>query len=115
MRADQYDRLKALSEDLTDVVLLEADPKLWDKYTLKVSRTGARYYESDKARHWQKKNASATLNILIRIHSLVNIIERRSVTVEPPASEDDAAERLIEESRKSVEKIIERLTHHADD
>lgn len=111
MRADQYERLKVLSEGLTDVVLVEADPATWSRKKVATGKHGAKYFNGDRNLYWRKKQATATLNILTRIHALVHVIERQAV--KEPTTPDDAADKdvdqLIRESETEVGVILERL------
>ena len=117
MRTDQYDRLKQISEKLTDVVLLEADPKNWPPTEGVKGKSGAAYFNATRELHWRKKGATATLNILMRLHALVNIVERSAVT--NPPTPDDQPERdmdeLIEKSEKEVEGILAGLRRRRDE
>ena len=74
MHNDYKTRLTALSDKLTDVVLDEADPDTWpgadkplDKHTKQ--ERGDRY--------WCKKNAAASLTLLVKVHSLIGMHARR--------------------------------------
>lgn len=117
MRTDQYEKLQALSERLTDVFLDEADPDNWpgkglDLQTMDKATRGDRY--------WSKKNAAATVMLLGRVHSLVDVIQRASAGANDPAQgavaegEDEldaeiaAAEieaaRLLSQAQKSAAK-----------
>lgn len=68
MRADQIERLKALSEKLADVVLFEADPDTWPGAGQK---TADMTQQERGDRYWSKKNAAATFALLQRTESLV--------------------------------------------
>ena len=75
MREDQYVRLQALSEKLADAFIAEADPDAW-------SGSGKAPKDMDKHergdRYWCKKNAAATGALLLRVGSLVSMIQRDS-------------------------------------
>lgn len=81
MRQDQYEKLQELTEKLTDVFLAEADPDKW-------SGTGIEPSKMDKTtrgdRYYDKKNAAATLTVLIRTTSLIGVIQRRTADGAPP-------------------------------
>lgn len=105
MRADQYDKLKTLSERLTDVVLIEVDPEKWpggvDLATLSRDARGDRY--------WCKKNAAATLTLLTKIQSLTGMVERSQSGSTPPQPEvDDEADldREIRSAEREAARII---------
>jgi hypothetical protein len=112
VRADQYDRIKALSEKLTDVVLKEGDTITAVVPKADTGKSGAHYHNEERRLHWRKKNTMATLGILMRLHSLVNIIESKAVKDEPPPSDgevDRRADDLIESAEREVESILEGL------
>lgn len=115
MRTDQYDRLKQLSEKLTDVVLIEGDAIKRVEPTVAQGRKNDQYLTQERRLHWRKKNTMATLGILMRIHSLVSIVERAGQKNLPPAGAPDEAtaeidaEAMIESAEKEVEKILDGL------
>lgn len=84
MREDQYHRLQALEEKITDQFLFEADPANW---------TGEGVLPKDLTqqdrgdRYWCKKNAVATISLAIRIGSLIGRIQMAGTTT--PAAEGD--------------------------
>jgi hypothetical protein len=119
VRTDQYDRLKTLSEQLIDVVLIEGDAIKLIEPKVKPAKgsRGAHYHNAERRLHWRKKNTMATLGILMRIHSLVSIVERKSIG-EPPAPDeqpDRDVEALIESSEKEVEGILAGLRRRRDE
>ena len=75
MREDQYKRLQGLSEKLAEAFIEEADPATW-------SGAGKNPAQMDKAergdRYWCKRNAAATGALLLRVGSLVSMIQRDS-------------------------------------
>ena len=101
MRQDQYERMQALSEKLTDVFLSEADSDKWPGSTTPID-------QQDKTvrgdRYWFKKNAVATVALIIRTHTLIGQIQRASdplnkangsggeVTPEPQLLDEEIAE-----------------------
>ncbi|AQG98593.1 hypothetical protein A9R05_06905 [Burkholderia sp. KK1] len=115
MRLDQYEKLQALSERLTDVFLDEADPEKWpgagiDLQTMDKTTRGDRY--------WSKKNAAATVMLIGRVESLVGSIQKGSAAgdganavhetedeldAEIAAAEKEAA-RLLSQAQKSAAK-----------
>jgi hypothetical protein len=68
MRPDQIERIRALSEDVAEAVIIEADPQNW---------TGAGKLPQDMSqkergdRVWDKRGAAASIAILQRLVSLV--------------------------------------------
>lgn len=110
MRDDQYTKLKALSEKLTDVVLTEADPALWngnDQELAKLTR------EERGDRYWCKKNAAATLSVLMRVHNLVGVIERDNRPDNIPPSPDAGGptdlEKEVAAAERTANAILERV------
>jgi len=75
MKIEQYERLQALAEKLTDVFLDEADPDGWPG-------AGTPLASMDKTtrgdRYWSKKNAAATVMLIGRVETLVGSIQKGS-------------------------------------
>ena len=110
MRPDQYERLKKLSEDLTDVFLNEADPTGWDGYgMLPKDQTK----EDSGNAYWSKKNAVATIAIVIRVGTLIDATESNRRPSAGEVSEDD---RLLDAEiaeaeaagRKALNEILKK-------
>lgn len=108
MRDDQYVKLKALSEKLTDVVLAEADPALWNGYgkplvDLTRDERGDAY--------WCKKNAAATLSVLMRVHNLVGVIERGALSEPPPegAAGETDLDKEVAAAEREAKVILKKL------
>ncbi|MDN7497921.1 hypothetical protein QZM89_22220 [Burkholderia gladioli] len=105
MRQDQYERLQALSEKLTDVFLGEADPDTWPG-------AGIQLATMDKAtrgdRYWSKKNAAGTVMLIGRVHTLIGQIQLGSSAGDGAASLTTAEEELDQEVA-AAEKEAERL------
>lgn len=72
MRADQYEKLQALQEQLVDVFLSEADPALWPGKGL---APGEMDQQTRGDRYWSKKNAVATAALAQRVTNLTHKIE----------------------------------------
>lgn len=108
MHNDYKTRLTALSDKLTDVVLEEADPDTWpgadkplDKHTKQ--ERGDRY--------WCKKNAAASLTLLVKVHSLIGM-HTRGGTPKDGDEPDDEAFRLgqrVSAAERAAQEVIERL------
>jgi hypothetical protein len=64
VRDDQYASFKALNEKLIDVVIVEANPEHW---TGDPSKLAELTREERGDRYWCKKNAAATLSVLMRV------------------------------------------------
>jgi hypothetical protein len=115
MRNDQFVRLTALSEKLTEVVLTEADPARWpgDGVELKdLTR------EDRGDRYWCKKNAAATLSLLTRVHVLANIVTRaeaQGAGLSDPHEDDEGdLDKMITEAERRAAAILEKATGRAN-
>lgn len=110
MREDQYLRLQALSEKLAEAFIEEADPATW-------TGAGKAPSEMDKAergdRYWCKRNAAATGGLLLRVGSLVSMIQRDSSgnggAGEVGATEDEDGDGGLEAEVTAAEKEGRRL------
>ncbi|AQW32721.1 hypothetical protein JK151_19810 (plasmid) [Ralstonia syzygii subsp. celebesensis] len=108
MRQDQYERLQALTEKLTDVFLDEANPETWPGKGLEAS---AMDQQTRGDRYWVKKNAAATLTVIMKTTSLIGVIQQRSAAGTPdgvPPLESDEPDGLDGEIR-AAEKEATRL------
>lgn len=112
MRDDQYAKLKGLQEKLTDVVLVEADPAKWPgdgKALADLSR------DERGDRYWCKKNAAATLTMLMKVHSLTGVLEQRGGFGAPPPDPEGAdgeadLDKEIRSAEREAARIIQRVT-----
>lgn len=114
MRRDQFETLQTLSERLTDVVINEADPDNWPG-------TGIPLVEMTKEqrgdRYWMKKNAVATLSLILRIHQLVDVPNAAAIDrdddldAEVAAAEKEATRFLDELQRKSRKNEFDLRVH----
>jgi len=111
MRQDQFDKLQALEERLTDVFLVEAEPDKWPGHGIEAA-------QMDKAtrgdRYWVKKNAVATLSLIQRVGSLVHQIQVGGAgpSAEPPPGADGEQDELdneIESAEKEAAQLMARL------
>lgn len=67
MRADQLEKLSALSERLTDVFLDESDPDGWAGS----EKRAAELNKQERGdRYWCKKNAASTLALVMNVEKL---------------------------------------------
>lgn len=123
MRQDQFEKLQALSEKLTDVVLVEADPDHWPGSGWKPVELTK---EQRGDRYWSKKNAVATLSLIGRIHQLTDAIRLASnagngggavvdsedeLDAEVAAAEKEASKLLDELQRKSKKAEFDKRVH----
>jgi hypothetical protein len=115
VRDDQYARLKGLSEKLTDVVLVEANPEKWPG----VGKELAELTRDERGdRYWCKKNAAATLTMLMKVHSLTGVLEQRGGFGAPPADPEEPGgdvdlDKEIRSAEKEAARVINRLQHEA--
>ncbi|CUJ67316.1 hypothetical protein [Achromobacter sp. 2789STDY5608628] len=115
MRQDQYERLVALSEKLTDALLLELDPEQWPGASLAPM---AMDQQTRGDRYWCKKNAAATLTLIMKNNSLFDLIRRQTAggggaaEVPPGAAapgEDDEDSGLDAEIRRAEKEAAQVL------
>lgn len=108
MRDEQYFKMRALSEKLTDVVLDEADPDEWPGAGIPLCDLTR---EDRGNRYWCKKNAAATLAVLTRVHQVIGITERAKAgkfTLEMPG-EDGELDKEIALAEKEATKILRQV------
>ena len=105
MDAEKTGRQEALSEKLTDVVLYEADPDNWPG----AARPPRQHSQQERGdRYWCKKNAAATLTLLVKVHRLIGQQQRGK----SGAGDDDEKFELgqqIASAEREAKKILERL------
>ncbi|MEC5164069.1 hypothetical protein [Janthinobacterium sp. CG_S6] len=109
MRQDQYEKLQALAEKLTDAFIAEADPDSWPGAGL---GPAAMDQQTRGDRYWCKKNAAATLSVIVRTTSLIGIIQNRSAAGAPdgvPQQDQDAEETGLDAEVKAAEKEASKL------
>ena len=99
MRQDQYERLQALSDKLTDVFLDEADPSNWPGVGILPNQMES---ATRGDRYWCKKNAVATVSLLQRVHTLTSNVQFGTAAGGGPAAVTDGDT----ESEISLDKII---------
>lgn len=115
MRQDQYERLQALSEKLTDVFIDEADSDKWPGLGIAAN---AMESQTRGDRYWCKKNAVATVSLIQRIHTLTGLIQRDSgagngsaaVTGEP---EESSLDKEIASAEREAEKLMDKVRSKA--
>lgn len=109
MRQDQYEKLQALSERMTDVFLGEAEPEKWPGHGLD---PGQMTQQTRGDRYWAKKNAVATLTLIGRVANLTMIIQAQSNAANGAAGVTDAADSLdaeIASAEKEATKLLDQL------
>jgi hypothetical protein len=117
MRQDQYEKLQALTEKLTDVFLQEADPDKWPGAKLESANMDQ---QTRGDRYWVKKNAAATLTVIMKTVNLVGVIQQRSAggeeggaAVEDGASEASGLDAEIKAAEKEATKLLNQLQSKA--
>ncbi|EBD0348272.1 hypothetical protein GJL80_01645 [Salmonella enterica] len=108
MHADYKTRLAVLSDKLTDVVLEEADPYNWPGAGKKPSELTK---DERGDRYWDKKNAAASLTLLIKVHSLIGMQTRGGTPSDNPDTNDEEFElgQRVNNAEREAAAIIERL------
>lgn len=114
MRQDQYEKLQALAEKLTDVFLQEAEPSKWPGAGLDSS---AMDQQTRGDRYWVKKNAAATLTVIMKTTNLMGVIQLRGIggegggaaPAETPEPEDDSLDADIKAAEKEATKLLNQL------
>ena len=106
MRDDQIIRLQALSESLGEVVIHEVDPANWPGAT---KDPGELTQQERGDRYWSKKNAAATMTLLLKVVNITGVLNKQK------PGDDDSAERELDDELASAEReakaIIDRLTN----
>lgn len=115
MRQDQYEKLQALTEKLTDTFLDEANPDAWPGHGVEIA---AMDQQTRGDRYWCKKNAAATLSVIVRTTSLIGIIQQRSAGGQelPPSDgtpENDSLDAEINAAEKEANRLLNQIQHKA--
>lgn len=116
MRQDQYEHLQALTEKLTDVFLDEANPDTWPGKGL---TAGEMDQQTRGDRYWVKKNAAATLTVIMKTTSLIGVIQQRSAgggadgVPEVGADDADGLDSDIARAEKEAMKLIDKAQREA--
>ena len=123
MRQDQYEKLQALSERLTDVFLDEAEPEKWPGHNIE---PGAMDQKTRGDRYWCKKNAVATLTLVGRVAGLTDLTQKQrnagngaagvteeeaTLDAEINAAEKEAAKLLDQLQRRSKKGEFDKRVH----
>ncbi|MCC6196798.1 MAG: hypothetical protein IT518_20280 [Burkholderiales bacterium] len=110
MRLDQYDRLQALQERLTDTVLQEADPDRWPGEGKELA---ALTREERGDRYWCKRNAAATLSIIMKVHTLLGATHARGVARPNETDDEVDLEQEVRQAEKEAAAILEKMQKRA--
>ncbi|WP_368913507.1 hypothetical protein [Mixta calida] len=101
-------RLTALTDKLTDVVIHEVDPDNWPGADKPLSQ----HTKDERGdRYWFKKNAAASLTLLVKVHSLIGMQERAGGAPNTNSAGDDDFElgQQVVKAEREAAAIIERL------
>jgi len=117
MRQDQYEKLQQLTEKLTDVFLQEADPDKWPGAALE---SGTMDQQTRGDRYWCKKNAAATLTVIMKTSNLVSAIQLRSAggeqggaAVPEAEAEHDTLDAEVAAAEKEAMKLMNQAVKRA--
>lgn len=108
MREDQIDKLLALTEELTDVFLFEASPKDWPGAGV-LPRDMSQEDRGD--RYWCKKNAVATMAIVVRIEGLTSRLRNpagKDAGDEGQGGLDAEIAQAEKEGKAMLDKVLKR-------
>ena len=104
MRQDQYEHLQALTEKLTDALIQEMDPETWPGAGILPASMDQ---QTRGDRYWCKKNAAATLTLIMKNTSLIDVARRQSAAGGGSAAVEEEETSLDAELR-AAEKEAER-------
>ena len=113
MRHDQYEKLQALSERLTDTFLEEGDPDRWPGHGIEVA---AMDKQTRGDRYWCKKNAVATLSLIDRVGRLTGDIQAASAAGTGSANvvdDEGSLDADILQAEKEAAKLLDQMTRAA--
>jgi hypothetical protein len=109
MRQDQFEKLQMLAEKLTDAFIGEADPDMWPGHGVAMATMDQ---QTRGDRYWCKKNAAATLSVIVRTTSLIGIIQNRTSgggAGGVPTPEQETGESDLDRDVKAAEKEATKL------
>ena len=104
MRDDQIVRLQALSERLGEVVIEEVDPHKWPGNDKPL---GELTQQERGDRYWCKKNAAATMTLLLKVVNITGVLNKQK-----PGEPDSAGDEMDSElaaAELEAAAIIERM------
>lgn len=111
MREDQLEKLQALSEELTDVFLFEANPKEWPGHGV-LPKDLTKDERGDA--YWAKKNAVATMAIVVRIESLTaRLVNPRGKDTEDEG-EDSGLDKEVADAEKQAKAMLAQVMKRAE-
>lgn len=105
MRLDQIARLQALSENLAEVVIDEANPATWPGEG-KVAKELTQ--EERGNRYWCKKNAAATMTLLVKV---MNITATLAKDKDPSIGEEEKElDDEVAQAERQAMALLERTS-----
>lgn len=105
MRDDQITRLQALSERLGEVVINEVDPQNWPGD----GKTPAELTQEERGnRYWCKKNAAATMTLLLKVVNIAGVMNRQKPAPDAGHAIDELDGELAAAEREA-QAIIDRM------
>jgi len=105
MRDDQITRLQALSERLGEVVINEVDPQNWPGD----GKTPAELTQEERGnRYWCKKNAAATMTLLLKVVNIAGVMNRQRPAPDAGHAIDELDGELAAAEREA-QAIIEKM------
>ncbi|QXI40442.1 hypothetical protein [Pseudomonas xantholysinigenes] len=110
MRDDQIVRLQALTERLGEVVITELDPHQWpgaDKALAELTQ------QERGDRYWCKKNAAATMTLLLKAVNIAGLLNRQKPAPDAGAAIDELDGELAAAEREA-QAIIERMQRNGN-
>jgi hypothetical protein len=108
MRQDQYERLQSLHEELADVFIGEADPKKWPGAGLAPAALDSK---TRGDRYWSKKNAVATIALMMRITGLTALVQQAGTGGGAAAvtDENDQLDQDVKDAEKQAAKLLDAV------
>ncbi len=115
MRQDQFERLLVLQEKIGDVVLVDANPENW-------TGNGALPKDLTKAErgdaYWCRKQAMATLSLLMRVVTLTGQLQHANAPPPPAAGQtpDESVgllDKEIADAEAEAGKLLDRVSRAA--
>lgn len=103
MHEDYKTRLTALCDKLTGVVLTESNPDNWPG----AGKASADLTKDERGdRYWEKKNAAATLTLLVKIHSLIGMHNRGGTPADPESTVESKVDKQIAKAEADAQRIV---------
>lgn len=102
------ERLNELADKLTDVMLHEANPENWCGHGEDIALMGGK---ERMARQNDKRDAAATIQILVKLHSLIDLNKRTNTGKVITASEEEEAAQLAQQvkaAQREAAKIVRK-------